>query len=70
MNEIIDPMATTEFVVDHALHNLCEAVSDIDALRRSNDARVLLMDSMSVSDIELCRDRLSRIIDDIGAHHG
>lgn len=65
-----DPMETTEFRVDHAIHNLCSAVGDLDDLRRSNEARRELQDEMSLADIELCRDRLSRILDDVGGKHG
>ena len=64
--ETLNPMETSEFKADHAVHNLCSAVGDIDALRRSNEARRLLQDAMTNADIELCRDRLSRILDDIG----
>lgn len=63
---IADPMDTTEFRVGHAIHNLCSAVADLDDLRRSNGARRDLQDAGNVADIELCRDRLSRILDDIG----
>lgn len=62
----VDPMETVEFKADHAVHNLCSAVGEIDAIRRSNEARRLLQDGMAIADIELCRDRLSRIIDDLG----
>lgn len=64
--EVLDPMETTEFKADHAIHNLCSAVGDIDGLRRSNEARQSLQDAMAIADIELCRDRLSRILDDLG----
>lgn len=63
---IFDPMDSTEFKADHAIHNLCSVVADIDSLRRSNDARRSLQDAMAITDIELCRDRLSRILDDLG----
>lgn len=63
---IADPMDTTEFHVEHAIHNLCSAVADLDDLRRSNAARRDLQDAGNMADIELCRDRLSRILDDIG----
>lgn len=63
---IADPMGTTEFRAGHAIHNLCSAVAELDDLRRSNEARRELQDTTSLADIELCRDRLSRILDDIG----
>jgi hypothetical protein len=64
---IVDPMETTEFRVGHAIRNLCSAIADIDDLRRSNEARRELQDTTSLADIELCRDRLSRILDNVGA---
>lgn len=63
---IADPMDTTEFQVEHAIHNLCSAVADLDDLRQSNAARRDLQGAGNMADIELCRDRLSRILDDIG----
>lgn len=62
-----NPIDTTEFRVGHSIHNLCSAIADLDDLRRSNEARRELQDTTSLADIELCRDRLSRILDDIGA---
>lgn len=62
----VDPIDTVEFRVDHAINNLCSVVAEIDHLRRSNEARGSLMDASASADIELCRDRLSRILDDIG----
>ena len=67
MSTVADPMDTTEFRVGHAIHNLCSAIADLDDLRKSNEARCELQDTTSLSDIELCRDRLSRILDDVGA---
>lgn len=66
MSIVADPMDTVEFRADHAIRNLCLAVSEIDDLRRSNEARGSLMHDMSRNDIELSRDRLSRILDDLG----
>jgi hypothetical protein len=66
---IADPMDTTEFRIGHTIRNLCSAVTDLDDLRRSNEARRDLQDATSLSDIELCRDRLSRILDDVGGKH-
>lgn len=62
----LDPMDTVEFRADHAIRNLFLAVSEIDDLRRSNEARGSLMAERSRSDLELSRDRLSRILDDLG----
>ena len=67
---IADPMETTEFRVGHAIQNLCSAIIDIDDLRRSNEARIQIQDAATLLDIELCRDRLSRILDDVGGKHG
>lgn len=64
--EVLDPMETTEFKADHAIRNLFMAVSDLDELRRSNACRAHLIDTASLINIERERDRLSRILDDLG----
>lgn len=61
---IFDPMDSTEFRVDHVMYNLHSTICDLEALRRSNDARRFLQEE--TADIEVCRDRLSRILDDVG----
>ena len=61
----VDPMTTAEFRVEHAIRNLMDATQELNDLRRSNEARHSLMDRRNASDIELVRDRLSRIIDDV-----
>lgn len=63
---VIDPMKTTEFKADHAIRNLFMAVSDLDDLRRSNACRAHLIDTSALINIERERDRLSRILDDLG----
>jgi hypothetical protein len=60
-------METTEFKVDHAIRNLFMAVSDLDDLRKSNACREQLIDTAALINIERERDRLSRILDDLGA---
>lgn len=64
-NVVIDPMDTTEFRVEHALNNLMDAAREINDLRRSNEARSILMRSRSREDLEMTRDQLSRVLDDI-----
>ena len=61
-----DIMDTIGFRVGHAIHNLFSAIDEIDNLRRSNEARAELQVEASCFDIEVCRDRLSRILDDVG----
>lgn len=63
--EVLDPMETTEFKADHAIRNLFMAVSDLDDLRKSNACAGLLADEVRFN-IERDRDRLSRILDDLG----
>lgn len=63
--EVIDPMNTAEFHAEHAINNLVDAAREIDIMRRSNEARPVLQADKSMSDLELTRDRLSRILDDL-----
>lgn len=63
--EVIDPMDTAEFHAEHAINNLVDAAREIDIMRRSNEARRVLQSGQSMSDLELTRDRLSRILDDL-----
>lgn len=62
----VNPMDTTEYRVEHALHSLMQTVQEIDKLRTRNEARGVLLRSVNVSDLELSRDRLSRILEDVG----
>ena len=67
---IADPMDTTEFKVGHLIRNLCVTVWDLDDLRRSNEGRRELENQLNLIDIELCRDQLSKLVDDMGGDHG
>lgn len=61
-----DPMETTEFRVEHTINNLYASVRDLNDLRRSNEGRREIQNGSSLIDIEVCRDQLSRILDDVG----
>lgn len=63
--DVIEPMDTTEFQAEHAIANVMMAVQDLDQLRRSNEARGVLLHERSRQDLELSRDRLSLILDDL-----
>lgn len=60
-----NPMETKEFEVEHSLRNLMNSVTDLDQLRLSNEGRGILVHPECVGDLELSRDRLSRILDDV-----
>lgn len=66
MDCVSDPMDTTEFKVGHLIRNLCVTVWDLDDLRRSNEGRRELQNQPNLIDIELCRDQLSKLVDDMG----
>lgn len=51
--------------VSHELRNLMQAVKSIDSYRRHNYGRQVLKRLPLMTDLELSRDRLSRVIDDL-----
>ena len=65
---IADPMDTIEVAVEMRMVGLMSATQFLDEKRRDNAARQSIIDN--ASDIELVRDRLSRILDDVGGKDG
>ena len=65
---IADPMESVEVAVEMRLVGLMSATQFLDQMRRDNAARQSIIDN--ASDIELVRDRLSRILDDVGGKDG
>jgi hypothetical protein len=59
-----DPMDTIEFAVESRMVGLMSATKFLDEKRRDNEGRKSIISC--ASDIELVRDRLSRILDDVG----
>lgn len=64
-HEPSDPMESKEYEVEQTLRNLMESVKDLDLLRVSNEGRGILAHPECVFDLELSRDKLSRILDDV-----
>ena len=65
---IADPMDSIEVAVEMRMVGLMSATQFLDEKRRDNAARQSIIDN--ASDIELVRDRLSRILDDVGGKDG
>lgn len=63
--ETVDPPDTIEFAVEMELRGLMLATDEIDKYRRSNEGRQIVI--ANVGDLELTRDKLSRILDDVRA---
>lgn len=68
IEEMGDPMVTPEFAIEQGMRELFACTEFLDKMRRDNEARQSII--ANVSDIELVRDRLSRILDDVGGKHG
>ena len=64
MSIAADPMMTTEFAIEQGMRELFACAELLDEMRRNNEARQSII--ANASDIELVRDRLSRILDDVG----
>lgn len=61
---ISDRVNTTEVAIDMTIHELISATNFLNEKRLINSARRFII--ANASDIELVRDRLSRILDDVG----
>lgn len=62
--ELLDLPDTIEVAVEMELRGLMVATDEIDKYRRSNEGRQVVM--ANFADLELTRDKLSRILDDVG----
>ena len=61
--EFEDPGESMEFAIDDSIRNLFAAASILNIKRHDHNARPYIKDSMP--DIEIVRDKLSTIIDDV-----
>lgn len=68
MSIAADPMESVEVAIEMRMVGLMSATQFLDEKRRDNEARQSII--ANASDIELVRDRLSRILDDVGGKHG
>ena len=64
MSIVADPFDSIEVAIEMRLVGLMSATQFLDEKRRDNAARQSII--ANASDIELVRDRLSRILDDVG----
>ena len=64
MSIAADPMESVEVAIEMRMVGLMSATQFLDEKRRDNEARQSII--ANASDIELVRDRLSRILDDVG----
>lgn len=65
---IADPMESIEFAVETRVTSLMSLAEFLDEKRRDNTLRQSIIDNSGF--IEIARDRLSRILDDVGGKHG
>jgi hypothetical protein len=63
MSILEDHTQSTEVTTEMAIVELFGATKTIDEMRRSNEGRHAIIGNLN--DIELVRDRLSRIVDDV-----
>ena len=68
MSTVADPMDSIEFAIETRVVSLVSLAEFLDDNRRDNTLRQSIIDN--ASEIELARDRLSRILDDVGGKHG
>ena len=69
MNDLIAARGfSIEFAIETRVVSLVSLAEFLDDNRRDNTLRQSIIDN--ASDIELARDRLSRILDDVGGKHG
>lgn len=61
---LADPMESIEFAVETRVVSLVSLAEFLDEKRRDNTLRQSIIDN--ARDIETARDRLSRILDDVG----
>jgi len=59
-----DLMETTEFAVETRIREMYSSIDFLNSRRRDNTARKSIIDNAAF--IEVARDRLSRILDDVG----
>lgn len=63
MSTNLNPFDTDEVDIDMALNSIFSGITVLDQKRIDNEARQYV--TQNASDIELTRDRLSRILDDV-----
>jgi hypothetical protein len=61
-----DPMNTVEVAVEQRLVGLMSATKTLKKLAGEQDGRAVIARPQCVLDLELVRDQLSRILDDVG----
>ena len=61
-----DPMTSTEVAVEQRLVGLYSATKTLRELSRKPEGREVISRQRCIEDIELVRDQLSRILDDVG----
>ena len=68
MSTIADPMDSIEFAVETRVVSLVSLAEYLDESRRNNTLRQSIIDN--ARDIELARDRLSHVLDDVSGKNG
>ncbi len=63
MSTNLNPFDSDEVDIDMAINSLFSGAAVLNSKRIDNEARQYVM--QNASDIELCRDQLSRILDDV-----
>ena len=61
-----DPMTSTEVAVEQRLVGLYSATKTLRELSKKAEGREVISRQRCIEDIELVRDQLSRILDDVG----
>jgi len=61
-----DPMNSTEVAVEQRLVGLFSATKALKTLSRFPDGREVIARPKCIEEIEIVRDQLSRILDDVG----
>lgn len=64
MTTIFEPMESFEFAVETRVVSLVSLAEFLDVNRRDNTLRQSIIDN--AGEIEAARDRLSRVLDDVG----
>lgn len=65
---IANPMDSIEFAIETRVVSLVSLAEFLDEKRRDNTLRQSIIDN--AGEIEAARDRLSRVLDDVGGKHG
>lgn len=68
MSTVADPMESIDFAVETRVVSLVSIAEYLDQNRRNNIMRQSIIDN--ASEIELARDHLSRVLDDVGGKNG